>query len=477
MPVGKSVLITLTGQAAKFTVQMTSTILLARLLSPVDFGKYALVAAILGVGFLISDFGLSTATIQAKNITNKQQSNSFWITLGIGMILSAIACMTSGPISQIFADPTLSKLTWTLSINFIIRGALSQYIARLTRDSKYTQLALCDISSITLGLGVGAITAILGLGVMALVFQTLTISLTQLIISMACCHWVPSLPHRAPMRGLLTFAGGAFGVQALTYATSNLDDIVLGWAHGPAQVGFYNKGYQLFRMPLQQVISPLTRVALPTLARSQDNSARLGTAMTAIQSGIASVIGAMFTSLAVLSTPVTEALFGQSWTTAAGPLSILCVGGIFQAIGYIYYWGFLAIGKTSTQLSYTLATRIIMALGIIILGCRGIIEMAIVVSASLALNWAVIAFLAWPRTGCEWRVLAKRGIQALTIHCIAGGIALIVDHFALKHLTAMLEIVFGLTLMCLLYGLILLCKRSIRTEILAAVAMFRGGLK
>lgn len=159
---GRSVrggLMTLSSQGAQFVMQSVSTVVLARLLTPADFGLVAMVTAITGLGQAFADFGLSEATIQRQEINHEQVSTLFWINVGIGLALM-LAAITLAPImAWFYHEPRLKAITFVVSFTFLFGGLRVQHNALLKRQMRFRALALRDIAAYALAVPLAIIMA------------------------------------------------------------------------------------------------------------------------------------------------------------------------------------------------------------------------------------------------------------------------------------------------------------------------------
>src|SRR3984885_2517053 len=164
---GRSVrggMLTLTSQGAQFLMQTVSTVVLARLLTPADFGLVAMVSAITGLGQAFADLGLSEATIQRKDITHEQISALFWTNGAIGLALTLITAALAPLLAKFYREPKLIEITLVLSLTFLIGGLRVQADALLKRQMRFSSLAVRDIASSAIGVCVAIVTARAGLG-------------------------------------------------------------------------------------------------------------------------------------------------------------------------------------------------------------------------------------------------------------------------------------------------------------------------
>lgn len=350
---------TLGGQLVKFLVQMVAVMALSRLVSPTDFGLFAMVAALIGIATLFGDFGLSTAAIQSQTLTAQQKTNLFWTNTALGCVLSAIVFSVAGPIAGFYGSPELVEITQVLSVTFLLNSLGSQLRAEAATHLRFNALALTDVSAAVIGLGAAVVVGFMGGGYWALVTQQVGIALVTLLGLAAAARWIPGVPRRAPMRDLYTFGLNTLGVQAITYLTSNADDVLIGRVWGSTALGIYSRAYQLFRLPLLQIGAPMTKVALPILSKLQADP-RYEAYVQRAQILLGYSFGGLFFVLAAVSDPTVDILLGPGWEEAKPIFAVLAIGGVFQGIGFVYYWIFLSRALTGLQLRWSIIGRSIM---------------------------------------------------------------------------------------------------------------------
>ncbi|MFT4135453.1 lipopolysaccharide biosynthesis protein [Microbacterium sp.] len=465
--------LTLGGQAIKFTVQLLSTVLLARLLGPGDFGTFAMAAAVTGFAALLSDFGLSTAAIQATSLSRAQRANLFWISAGIGLTLFAVFFAGAPLIESFYATSGITEVIRVMAVSFLLASMTSQFTAQLTRSLQFGRLAIVDITAQVCGLVAALLLALDGAGYWALVGQQLAVTAVVLLMSIVFARWVPGLPSRAPMKGLLQFAANSFGVQALSYASGNADSVALGKVGGADALGLYDRAYQLFKIPIQQIAAPLTRVALPILSRQQGDRTKMSRYVVSAQRAVAYVLGAAFCLGAALASPIIEIALGPNWTSAAPIFAVLALGGVFQVMGYVYYWSFLACGLTGLQLRYSIVTRALMILLIVVGAFGGAMGMAAAVSVGLAVNWAVLSAFPMRKTGLDVQAIVRTGLRATGVNAAVAGAVWVTDVFVLGALNPFLRIGIGLTLAALLYAALVWLVPPLRKDAIAIVRAAR----
>src|ERR1700733_4534659 len=233
---GRSVrggMLTLTSQGAQFLMQTVSTVVLARLLTPADFGLVTMVTAITGLGQAFADLGLSEATIQRPEISHEQVSTLFWINVAIGLGLTALTSALAPVLAWFYREPRLIHITLLVSVTFLIGGLRVQHDALLRRQMRFSSLAMRDITAYVLAVPVAILLAWRGAGYWALVAMPLILNLSQMTLSWLMVRWVPGLPRRdAKVRSLIAFGGNIAASYLIFNLNNNADNVLIGWYWG-----------------------------------------------------------------------------------------------------------------------------------------------------------------------------------------------------------------------------------------------------
>lgn len=375
------------AQVARLGLQLISIILLARLLTPEDYGVLALAMVFVGLGELLREFGLSSATVQAKEVSDDQQSNLFWLNVGVGASLALISFVGAGYASRVFEQPALQGVLSWLSLTFLVNGMAAQHRARLNRKMEFGPIAAADFIGQLLGTATGIGMAMTGWGVWSLVGQQIAQALSILLILNVATRWMPSRPRReASIRSFLSYGWGLMGAQLVNYASRNVDSLLIGHQFGGAALGVYNRAYQLLMMPLTQLSAPSTTIALPVLAQERDEK-RYKEKVLAAQTFFLNAIMLMVGGAACTAAALIPLLLGKQWTSAIPLFEVLCVAGFAQAAGYASYWVFLSKGLTTLHFKFTLMIRPFM-IGLIFLGSTvSVLGVAAAYAASVTLVW------------------------------------------------------------------------------------------
>nr|WP_075012595.1 lipopolysaccharide biosynthesis protein [Geodermatophilus obscurus] len=381
--------VTLAGQGARIVLQLASVTVLARLLSPEDYGLLAVGLVVVGVGEVFRDLGLSTAAIRAPELTTAQRDGLFWLNVAAGVLLSALALVAAEPVAAAFGQPELVDVVRCLSVVFLLNGLAAQYRAGLLRRLRFGAVAGVDLAAQVVSFAVAVGAAVAGAGYWALVAQQIVQGTVVLVLVAASGRWVPGRPRRGVGLGpLVRFGSGLTGTHLVHYLGNNLDNLVLGLTAGPAALGVYNRGFQLLMTPLNQLRSPATTVAVPVLSRLQDDLGRAGDYLRRSQLALGFTLVAAMGLAAGAAGPLVEVVLGDRWAQVAPVLALLAVAGSAQTLSFVGYWVYLSRGLAGALFRYTLLTMALKAVCIAVGSRHGVV--------GVAAGYATAAVLEWP---------------------------------------------------------------------------------
>jgi len=325
--------VTMTSQAIKFLLYTGSTVVLARLLTPQDYGLIAMVTAITGFVALFKDMGLSMATIQKAEINHSQVSALFWINVAVSFALALILAAGAPIISWFYVEPRLTWIAIALSTTIILSGLAVQHMALLSRQMCFIAIAAIDIGSMGVGIISGVVLAWYGAGYWALVGLPVATALSYAALAWVFCRWRPGLPVRgAGILSMVKFGAQITGFDIVNYFARNLDNILLGRFCGASVLGFYNRAYSIMMLPINQVRGPLNTVAIPALSRLQEDPVRFKKYYMKLISAVAFITMPLMVFLAVCSENVINLILGKQWLEAVPIFRILAIAGFIQPV-------------------------------------------------------------------------------------------------------------------------------------------------
>ncbi len=393
-------LLALSGQWGRYGLQLLALVVFSRLLSPSDFGLVAMVTGVVGVAFVIGDFGLSLAALQAHELTAHQRTNLFWVNGGIGLIVAVAVCAAAGPMAVFYDDSRVSAVAVTLASVFLLNGLAVQFRTELNRELRFGVIAGADFLGQAVGFAVALVGALVGWSYWALVAMQVIAAVVTNVILVARARWWPGWYRRGtPMRSLLVFGANTFFTQVINYISTNIDQVLIGRVWGATTLGFYNRAFQIARLPAQQVAAPLTRVVLPYLSRRLEDRASYLDALKKIQLALTTLLLSLLTYAAGTADWLIPVVLGDGWQDAVPLLRVLCVAGALQAVGNVTYWVLLSQGKTGLLFGTELGARVVMIALIIAAATKGPLWVALASATGQALLLLSAACIALPRAG------------------------------------------------------------------------------
>jgi O-antigen/teichoic acid export membrane protein len=365
--VARGALVTLASQWGGFVLRLGSTAILARLLSPDDYGLVAMAVAITGLAALVKDFGLSAAVIQREDLTAAQVNALFWINTLIGLGLACLVAAVSPLIATFFGRPELTGITLALAGALLIGSLAVQHQALLSRQMRFGWISSIEAASLLAGIVAALAAAALGAGYWALVAQQVVATVARSVLLWVASGWRPARPGLAPgLRALMVFGGQFSLFNIVNQSALNLNQVLIGWLAGAGPLGLFSRAYQLLRLPVQQINTPLARVAVPALSCLQGDVGRYRTYYTGALAAIALIALPGIAAAAALSEEIVLVMLGSEWLEAAEIFQVLAFGGAVVVLANTTSWLYVSTGRTGAQLTWALVSRpIIAAAGVI----------------------------------------------------------------------------------------------------------------
>ena len=379
------------AQAIKIGLQFLSVIILARFLSPEDFGLIAAVAPLLAFVILFQDIGLQQAVIQRKEMSEEQFNQVFWFTVAIGSTCMVIVMVLSPGIAAFYGDVRLTEITFITSFTLLFNSIGALPLGLLSRNLKFSSVALVNIIGAVIGFIAAMIAVSVGLGYWALVFSPLFMALASTISAFVFSKWKPSKPDFKIDREMFSFGANLTGFNILNFFSRNLDNILIGRYLGTSALGFYDLAYKLLLFPIRSINDPLSKVIVPILSKMQDDKERLrrvylrtlGLMLLLTVPGIAAVT--------IAAEDIILILLGEKWLGIVPVFSWLGIASLIQVMNNSTGWIFISQGYTSTMFKWGIYSSITIISSFIIGIQFGLVGVAMAYTiVSYTLNFPVL---------------------------------------------------------------------------------------
>lgn len=465
--------VSLCMQGAKLVVQMGTTLLLARLLSPEDFGLQGMAVVLTGLLGTFRDAGLGAATIQRLEVTQEQISTLFWINVAVGATLATFTALLAPVVVTFYGDSRLYWITVVLGVPFVFSGLVAQHQALIVREMRFVTLAKIEMLSLTVSSAAGVVMAMLGWRYWALVSMAIVGSIVSATAALLANPWVPGLPRRrCGIRSMLHFGWMATCNNLVVFVAWNCDNILLGRFWGPDALGLYGRAYQLATLPVHQLNDAITGVAFPALSRIQDDADRLARSFLRGYSLLVSLTIPIAISCALFAEEIVSVMLGAKWMEAAPIFRLLVPTGLVFALVNPLSLLVISTGRVRRALSMTAATTPLVIVGIVLGLSNG--PKGVALGYSLAMTLLVIPITAWSIHGTRitWAGLWKAIKNPLLSGLLASAIGLIVKITLGGMLAPILYLLVGLGLVLGAYTAILLipmAQRNLYVDLLTQV--------
>ncbi|MDF1824408.1 MAG: lipopolysaccharide biosynthesis protein [Verrucomicrobiales bacterium] len=330
-------IVTMVSQAVSVCIQLISTAVLGRLLSPKDYGMMAMTMAIVSFGGLFLDLGLSSVAIQKKELTHAQSSNLFWLNVAMGVLLTALVATASPIVVWFYGKPELLWVTVALSFSFVIASIGTQHGARLVRDMQFGKRSLATVSGALVTLVTSVTLALNDFSYWSLVWGNLSGGGVTTMLLFILSPFRPGLMSRGTgVLEMLKFGANITAFDFVNHFQRNLDNILIGRFWGAGPLGLYSRAYSLLMLPITSIRGPINAVAFPALSRLKDDPDAFRSYYLRTTSLIALLSMPLAAYFYVASDPIIELVLGKQWIAVAPIFSCLSLAALIQpAAGFV----------------------------------------------------------------------------------------------------------------------------------------------
>lgn len=407
MTLRRSLAITVSAKYIEIGLSLVSSVVLARLLSPEDFGIYSIAASIALIGYLLRNFGVGQYLIQVEQVTDDMLRTAFSITLAMSWTVGICIALASGWIGDVYENPGVTDVLLFLAINFMLLPFGSVSNAMLRRNLAFNKLAVISVSAATASTVVGIASAWLGADYLAIVWATNAGTLVTIALNL----WFrpPGLPWKPGLGAFREVSGFGLKVGLLDLTTKGGDsasELIIGKSHGLHDLGLYSRAYGAFSLFEYAFIEGIRPVVLPFLSEAKRNLASIHTVYRQIVAYISIFMVPFFIFLAFGAQDVVRVLYGSQWDASVPVLQVMCVAGLLLVPTIFFEQLLIAHSRPGLALRYQLVfqgTRLA-ALLLLVGGELRIAAVALVIGA-LAKSCTAL-YLATRMFGLRMRELA-----------------------------------------------------------------------
>jgi O-antigen/teichoic acid export membrane protein len=339
------------SQGIKQVSQFVITAVLARLLSPDDFGLLGMATVFTGFVSIFSEMGVSGALVQKQNADERHYSSAFWLNVVAGIVLMFVFIIVAPAIAAFYGKVQLHPILAALALNFFLSAFTIIQQAILTKQMDFRSLAICEVSAV-IGAGiVGIIFALKGAGVWSLVYQSLTFQFVNSVLLWHYSSWRPKPVFSfAAIKDIFAFSANMTAFQVVNYFARNVDYLLIGKFLGTHSLGLYTLAYKLMMVPLQNISWVLAKVMFPAFSKIQDDLPKVREVYLKMVQMIASVTFPLMAVLFIVAPQFIHVIYGPQWYPVIDLIRVFCFCGMIQSIATTVGTIYQSLGRADIQL-------------------------------------------------------------------------------------------------------------------------------
>lgn len=339
------------GQVVTQVVRLSVSIVLARQLSPEDFGLQSMAAVFTALGTLLSSLGAGAVIIQRKTVSDPLLRSLATLGIATGAALFLLFALSSGLVARFYGEAAVTSVLVAMSASFLFASIGMVPEGLLQRELRFSRLVSIDLVVLAIASGGSLALALTGWGVWSLILPNLAGTLVRSLMLVAVSPWRIRFGFdRREIAGVIGFSGSVLGFNALQYFIRNTDRLVIGRTLGTTAVGFYDYAYRFYMYPLEVITGILISILFPAFSRLQDDRPELGRAFLRANAAIALVTFPMMAGLGCVAAPFVRVVLGEQWLPVIPLVQILAPLGALQSLVATPGQIFLATGNAALRL-------------------------------------------------------------------------------------------------------------------------------
>lgn len=404
--------------------------LLARLLTPGDYGIYGMTMSVVGIMLVFRDGGIESTLLNRQEVSRDELAglNSFNALLGAVFALIVVGL---GPLlAWWFDEPRLIGAAAVAAVSFLIYGLDVQPAALLLRARRFKARAVIELVALVFGLTVAVNLAGKGYGYWALFAVDIAVALALLLGHWRTARWRPEWSHPwRKTRELLQFGGSLSVVRLLGHFVRNVDLIIIGWALGAVPLAFYIKAVKLVNLPHEAINWPLTRVAVPTLSGLREDPAAYRATFRRLNEICAALGLPLVVWMGLSADHIVPLLYGDQWGASVELVQILAALGAMNMVLSATSWVYISVGRINRQVFWELGSSMVLITGFLI-GVRHGLGAAAITASVLGCSLRIGSwFYTFHRTPVKVRDILAAIVRPGVAASIALGVGLAGQHF------------------------------------------------
>lgn len=359
-------------------IQFVSGIILARLLTPYDYGCIGMLMIFMVLAESFIDGGFGSALIQKKNPTQTDYSTIFFWNMGLSVVLYAVLYLSAPFIASFYDIPLLSDVLRVQGLVLFIFAFNIVQSNQLRKKLNFKVLSIVTILTSVTALTVTVIMAYHGLGVWALVAQNILTAAIPALIFWFYVRWRPQLVFSwQSFRELFSFGFYMFLTHLLNQFGQQIQGLLIGKMYNPSTMGLYSKAHGFEKLASNSISSVMTQVTYPLYAEAQDNKEQLGNMINRITMTLSYITFPVIFILLLCAKPIFLLLYSERWLDSVPYFQFLCIAGLALSLQSVNNQAIAAIGKSRAMFIWTVVKRVVgislIVEGLVVFGMNGLL--------------------------------------------------------------------------------------------------------
>ena len=359
-------------------IQFISGIILARLLTPYDYGCIGMLSIFMALAETFIDGGFGSALIQKKQPTQEDYSTIFWWNLGMALVMYVILFFSAPAISRFYDIPLLCDVLRVQGFVLFIYAFNIVQRNQLKKRLNFKVLSIVTITTSIISLGVTILMAYKGFGVWALVAQNLVTAAIPAIVFWFFIKWRPIWTFsKQSFKELFSFGFYMFLTHLVNRFCSKLTGLLIGKLYSPSTLGYYSKAMNTEQLASHSISSVMTQITYPLYATVQDDKVALANMIKRLTTTIAYITFPMMAILMLTAKPVFVLLYSDRWLNSVPYFQVLCLVGLADCLQSVNIQSIAAIGKSKIMFRWTLIKRsiglVFIVGGLFFFGMKGLL--------------------------------------------------------------------------------------------------------
>lgn len=359
-------------------IHFISGIILARLLTPYDYGCIGMLSIFMVLAEAFIDGGFGSALIQKKRPTQQDYSTIFFWNLGMAVVMYAVLFFTAPAISRFYNIPLLRDVLRVQGVILFIYAFNIIQKNQLRKKLNFKLLSIVTIGTSLIALGITIYMAYKGYGVWALVAQNIITSAIPALVFWFYVKWRPIWTFSwTSFKELFNFGFYMFLTNLLNSFGQQIQGLLIGKFYNASTMGYYSKAHGLERLASTSISSVMTQVTYPLYAEAQDNKKQLANMIRRITMTLSYITFPLMFVLLLCAKPIFVLLYSDRWLLSVPYFQVLCLAGLAYCLQSVNNQSVAAVGESRAMFIWTVIKRTVgigfMIVGLVWFGMKGLL--------------------------------------------------------------------------------------------------------